>query len=518
MISVNYAKFLLAIILFSLTFSGTASFADPSQEELEKWPVLKEAATEQSKGNFKSALKLYRHAYDNNIARTAVVPSIMNCYSKLEQNSDAMNFIISAAKENPFDREIRILLADKYHDIKDDEKALLELEYAEKLSNKDFRPALKRAFIYKNQEKHDVAIKNFTAYIDGTKPPIFEAYLSRAQCHQATGRSDLAEKDAKKAYEAKPFHLETLITYVYILQSLKKFHDAETFARQCTEVDVKSLLCWNLRGDLTFAAKKYPAAIENYLAASRLAPEDFELRAKLADTYLLTNQLVEADAQFARVLKLRPDHVGALQAWVPSLLKRQDFTTSAEVLRVFHSKTPKDLWAAVEYAKLMSFVGSNDIAANTLKATVQATKSDMARMHYAYYLYKAEKYSNAIDQLEDIKDQTMPIDFNAGVVYYKMKKWEKAVKAFDQVKSESPYWVKAQVNAAWCLENLGKVGTAIDRLGAVSVPADMKKNVGNYLAYLNEIKGRTPAASEDKSDAKPEVNFQSYLEWELPNL
>ncbi len=502
----------LVSMLLILSVFSPSGFADPSQEDLQKWPVLKEAVSEQSKGNFKAALKLYKHAYDNNIARTVAAPAIMNCLVKLGQNDEAMTFLVTAAKENPFDRELRILLSDKYHEANQIEKALLELDYAEKLSGKDLKPALKRAHIYKNQGQHDLAIKNFTTYIEGTKPPGFDAYLNRAQSQLTLGHPELAEKDIKKAYEAKQFHAETLTTYVYILQALKKFKEAEPFARQCTEVDVRNFLCWNLRGDVTLAAKNYPAALENYSVASRISPDDFELHVKLANTYGLTNQFTEADTHFARALKLKPDHVATVQSWVPALLKRQDYTTSADVLRTFHTKNPKNLWAATEYAKLMSFVGSNDIAAETMKTNVRANKSDLARMYYAYYLFKKGDYSDAMDELDDIKDAAMPVAFNSGVVYWTMKKWDKAVLAFDQVKSEAPYWAKAQVNAALGLESQGKVGTAIDRLGAVTVPPDMKKNVASYLTYLTEIKNRTPAGTAAKTD------FQSYLEWVLPNL
>lgn len=514
MSSAKYSKFMLVAVLTIMAISSQMVSSDPGQEDLEKWPLLREAALEQKKGNFRNALKLYRHAYDNNMARAAIVPNIVNCHTKLEQKPEAMAFLVVAVKENPFDRELRILLSDKYVEFGENEKALQELDYADKLSQKDFRPSLKRAHIYKALTQYEPAIRNYTAYIENTKPPGFEPYLRRSQSLAALGRMDLAEKDIKRAHEAKPFEVETLVTYIGILQTMKKFNEAEPFARQCTEVDPKSMKCWDLRGDVNFAAGKHGPAVDHFAAASKLAPENYELSAKLARTLVLLNRLPEADIQFARVLKLKPDHSEALRGWVPTLLKRQDYAGAAEVLKTFHSQTPRDLWAAAEYGKLMSFVGSHDVALATMKNHIRAVKSDAARMYMAQFYYTAGEYGRALGELENLTDPTLATDFNMGLVFFKLKKWEKGIQKFEQVKSEAPYYNKARFNSALGLELAGNIPAAIERANSITAPPEVKKKVTTYIQYLNESQNRAPA----DASARPVNDFESYLDWEQPTI
>ncbi len=175
---------------------------------------------------------------------------------------------------------------------------------------------------------------------------------------------------------------------------------------------------------------------------------------------------------------------------------------------------PADLWAASEYAKLMSFVGSHDVAVAAMKTHFRAAKSDVARILLAYFYFKNGENGRSLDELDDLKDPTLAKDFNMGIVYFKMKKWEKGIQRFDKVPNESPLVQKARFNAAYGLENQGKIPAALERLAGIDGSSEVKGKATSYIQYLNEAKRRNPASDA----AQSKENFESYLDWELPTL
>lgn len=504
------------IIVVAIAVAGPFAAAEPSPEDQEKFPVLKEAFREQSKGNCRTAIKLYTHAYKNNTARSSVVPSIYSCYFDLGQKDDGLNFIKKAAKENPFDQDIRLFLADKLHEMGHDESALKELAYVEKLQAQDFRASLKRGMILKKQGRHDVAVISFNHYIDKAKPTTHQPYLHRAESLQSLGQNEAALKDIKKAYDIKPFDENVLATHTTILRDLKKFSEAEPFAKQCSEVSPKSVNCWDLRGDMAIAVGKRKDAVDYYGSAVRLAQDNFTIRTKLAEAYMANDQYKESDAEFNRVFKVKPDHLPAMQSWLPSLMKRQNYNLASTALRDFNEAAPKVLWGALEYANLMNFVGSTDIAVQVMRNSVRATRHDLARFYSGYYEFKFEKHSRSIDVLEDIKDAKLGAAFHIGLVHFGNQKFEKALRVWDKIKSEDPFYARAQLNSVLAMERMGKVTEAADRLAGFQAPDTVRGYVTKLQSYLEALKSRTPADAKDQEGNGLPEDVQSLLQWELP--
>lgn len=502
-------KIYVALALF---LASQAGHSQPTQEEMDRFPALKEAYQVEKKGNYKGALRLYRHAYTSNIGKFSALAGVIRNLDRLDQALDAEELLKEEIKADAFNLELRLLSADHKAARANFSQALAELTVAEKISVDDHRIYLKRGLIYQQMGKFDLAIKDLSSAIEKSKTSDADTLLRRAQCHFAMNDHVNAEKDIRKSYQLEPFVSETLLTFVKILFAQKKFQESEPLIKQCTEVDPQNVTCWDLRGDVAREMKN-PSAISYFDRAVSLTPNDFEIRKKLADSLDYHGKFQEADAQYAQVLKLQPGHEAALRNHVASLMKRKAYGSAANVLATFHRNDPKNLWVSIEYSSLMSLVGRHDASIVVLKETRRAIRSDAADMYYGHALFQAGDFSSAEDAIEDIKDSKLAKDYNLGITLLRRKKWAKAAAHFEKVSPESKSFFRAQINRAIALQEDGKVDRAIEILSASDFPSDMKELIAKHIQFLSEAKSRKPSSVHEQDGP-----LQAFTEWELPTL
>lgn len=504
-------SFLFTLFLILSVRAGAA----PSQEEVERWPLIKKASLEQKKGHWRTAIKLYKQAYEEDIARQTAVESAFECYAALDRAQDGISFLKKAATDYPFDLAIRLFLSDKLHEIGKDNEAVESLDYAERLPDPGFRALLKKGMIYKKRGDHASAINQLTQHIEKAKPTSHEPYLLRAQSYQALNQLEAAGRDIKKAHELRPFDRSVLVTYAEVLRGQARFSEAEGFAKKCTEVEPNASYCWELWGDASLAQKKDKAASDYWQNALKISPENHALRTKLGQLLVSSGYEDQADPHFARVLRTQPEHLPALKMWVPSLMRRQKYDVAAEALEHFNRKNPKDLWSSLEYAKLMSFIGSGERAAEIMKKSSSATNHDHAKAMHAFYLFKIGRHSRAVDQLQDIKDSGYAPFYNAGVVHFWAQKYEKAVEAWRQVSPEDPNWIRAELASVLAMERMGQVREAFEKLNALPSSAQAQADILRIKNYLGPLVERSPADAASGPKPLP-TELSGLVKWEMP--
>jgi len=510
---INLIKFFLKTpVLVALILIHQVSVAQPTQEEMDKIPAIKDAYLAETKGNYKAAVRFYRHAYANNTGKLTALAGIVRSLNRIDQASSAEAILKEEIKMDPFDLELRLLAADHYASSGSFPQALVELGVAEKVGTGDHRVYLRRGIIYQKMNKLDLAIKDLSISIEKSTTAETNAFLRRAQCYFAISDYVNAEKDIRKVHQLEPLVTETLVTFMKILVAQKKFPEAAPLAQQCTEVDPQNVVCWDMRGELAREMNN-PVAITYFERAVALTPNDSELRKKLADVLDLNGKFQEADSQYVQVQKLRPDYEASMRNHVASLMKRKSYSMATDVLAAFHKSDPKNLWVSVEYASLMAVVGRFDAAVSALRETRRANRSDIADMYYGHALFQSGEYSSAEDAIEDIKDQSLAKNYNLGITLLRRKKWAKAVAQFEKVKPESKNFYQAQINKAIAMQEDGKVDNAINVLGSTSFPSQMKETISKHIQFLTDAKSRKPSSLQEKDGP-----LQAFTEWELPQL
>jgi len=243
----------------------------------------------------------------------------------------------------------------------------------------------------------------------------------------------------------------------------------------------------------------------------------YETRFKLANVYVSTNQLGDADLQFANVLDIKPDHEDSLKAWIPTLMNRQDYVTAKRHLTTFHKKHPGNTWASVELAKLLGFANSNENASEVMTENLKITDSDVSRYYLAYFQYKIAKYGKSEDLLEDIKDNKLPTLFHLGLVQFKDEDYSDAIKTLNKIPAEDTSWSKSQVLIAVALVKEKEIDQAWEKISNITPSKDIQTVYTNLVTYLNDVKSRQPA-NEKKYKDLPDYNHDLQLDWELPSL
>ncbi len=504
--------YLSVIIFLGLMTTSLASRSMPTQEEMDQVPALKEAHDAEAKGNYIGALRHYRLAYKGELAKLTALSGIARSLNKSGEHKEAEKILRDAVTSSPFDLERRLLLVDHYNDLKDDNRALVELAIAKNIGNSDGRVFQRRSVVYKRSGKFELAIQDLTAFLEKSPGPNANALLLRAQCYFNLKQYESALKDIKKSFEIEPFVPETLSTYVRILATQNLFDAADPIAKQCTEVDPLNLICWEQRGDMMWEQKKSGAS-EHYQRALNLAPKDANIRKKFADALEREEKFKEADLQYTQLLKLQPNHESAMRASVESLLKRKAYGAAAVILEAYHKVDPKNLWVSLEYSKLMLMGGRADAASRVLKQTYRSNPSDIAAMYYGYSLFQESDFSGAEDVIEDIKDAKLAKDYNLGVCLLRRKKWSRAISYFNKVNTESKNFFNAQINIAIALQEDGRIKDALSILSTTRFPQEQQAAVAKQIEYLNESSTREP--SSDRESSGP---LKANTEWELPSL
>lgn len=164
--------------------------------------------------------------------------------------------------------------------------------------------------------------------------------------------------------------------------------DAEQEWLQGIKEDPTSPVCFNHLGDLYMAQKRYPDAVVQYTAASRLSPQDGDLFLKLTRAQLAVGEKRAAAGAAKRAAELRPDDADAWGLY--GLITEQLFDTSASLpaLRRAHALRPSDRDYLIELVRTEANNIDLSQAERDLTPFLQAHPDDPMANHLMAYLYE----------------------------------------------------------------------------------------------------------------------------------
>jgi tetratricopeptide (TPR) repeat protein len=147
-----------------------------------------------------------------------------------------------------------------------------------------------------------------------------ELYLYLGSMYNVAQRPDLAEQAFKHGLAAYPDFLEALYNLGYTYQtrfaqshSLDDLNTAKQYYETLLAVDPRYLNALNNIGNVYYALKDFPKAIDAYQQLSRFGPNLVEGHYNLGATYLMLGDRDKALEAFDEALKVKPDYPPALQ-------------------------------------------------------------------------------------------------------------------------------------------------------------------------------------------------------------
>jgi tetratricopeptide (TPR) repeat protein len=93
---------------------------------------------------------------------------------------------------------------------------------------------------------------------------------------------------------------------------MEEYDEAEKYLMEAVELDETLQEAYNLLGVIKTRKEDYKGAIEDFKKALKYKPNDFEIRSNLAEAYLRSNMLYQAEYEFRNILLVAPTHIDSL--------------------------------------------------------------------------------------------------------------------------------------------------------------------------------------------------------------
>ncbi|MBS1796898.1 MAG: tetratricopeptide repeat protein [Acidobacteria bacterium] len=214
--------------------------------------------------------------------------------------------------------------ADYYSDLQFD-KALSELEKAEKIQPKNAEIYWQRALIYQLTDKtdNDKAIANLTRVIE-LNPKSARAYFLRAQIYEMESKFEEAVRDYTKTIKLNPKKAEAYYRRGNLFGQLTKYkHKAIADLTKAIRLRPDSFTYYEARGLKYFEQENYDPAIADFTAQIALIEKTKFLRAEHQKKFLefpleyrgrafwLKKDFEKALSDFSKLIEISPRNIKA---------------------------------------------------------------------------------------------------------------------------------------------------------------------------------------------------------------
>lgn len=389
------------------------------------------ARIELTAGNLDAAQSALRRALAVDEGNIGVRLALADLALRRDDRNAAIELLQEARRLNPSAAELPLALAQVYLTGQDVQQAMRALDEAADIAPGRADVANAAGLILLDAQHYDAALARFRRAIelDGNRPVY---WLNSARAQLALNEPAAARESLEKALALEPDWLPAVSALVLLDLRTSGEADALARARELRKRHPKEPAAAVLEGDVLMAARRYREAAVAYEAAERLRPDavialkrhealrlgaldrpeepllrwlgirpqDYRVRAVLAQFYLNTHRLPLAVREFEAVLQQAPDNVIVLNnlAWLYQ--QRGDDSRAVELARRAYELAPSNPAVADTYGWIL--FGRNEIgrALPLLEAAARAAAGDpQIQYHYAAALARAGRRSEAREVL-----------------------------------------------------------------------------------------------------------------------
>jgi len=238
-------------------------------------------------------------------------------------------------------------------------------------------------------------------------------------------------------------------------------------------------------------------AIEQYQKITVLAPRDIPAWLMLARLQKASDNSVDSQKSYQKVLDIEPDNEDALTGLALVYSDLGDNRKAAELLKMLADKnpSPRSLTAlAAAYEQMRDFKASADVLRKLLE-TNPANAHEVKR-NLAQDLMLSQDYKQALAVYEELVKEE-PADAQSYLrmsqIYRQIRDFAKAREANDKAKAVEPNSIEVRYNEVNILEAEDRTGEATQLLKEI-LDSTAKKNYnqaerGNRVALLERLAG-----------------------------
>src|ERR1700722_403127 len=331
------------------------------------------------------------------------------------------------------------------------------------------------------------------------------AYLNLAYFYlKQLKKPELALKYAEQAVEVDPKNLTGYQTLFEVYMALRQKKEAESTLIKAQKLDNKDSDFWLTLADLTIqlysnsqdsSPAQRAAALEPLLRkAADFANNDGTIYAKIADDYVLIDQVASAIPFYLRTLELNKDNADVRYKLAQSFLKTGQRDQAIRSLEEMVKANPLKFEIYEFLARLYEEAGNKERAlANYEQALLLAPNQPENYLHTAGVELELKQYDRAISTLEEARRRfPIPqITYSLAIVFSTAKRYSEALPIFEAALQDAQATEEELLDGSFYFN----YGATAEQAGLVEKAATLlKKSIEldpskaaqayNYLGYM----------------------------------
>jgi tetratricopeptide (TPR) repeat protein len=337
------------------------------------------------------------------------------------------------------------------------------------------------------------------------RPDEPSAYLNLAYLYfKQLKKPELAVKYAEQAVQVDPKNFIGYQTLFEVYMALKRKKEAQSVLLAARKLDSKDPAFWISLADLSIqlhasGQKSFPPAklgeIDPLLKkAASLAGDNGTIYAKIADDYVLMDQVGSAIPFYVRTLELNKDNADVRYKLAQSLLKAGQRDQAIQNLEEMLKSNPLKFEIYEFLARLYEEAGNKDRAlANYQQAVLLAPNQPENYLHAAEIQLELKQYDNAINTLVDARKRfDMPqMSYSLAIALSTARKFSDALPVFEAALQEAKSSQQELIDGNFYFN----YGATAEQAGLVDKAASLlKKSIEldpskaarayNYIGYM----------------------------------
>ena len=340
-------------------------------------------------------------------------------------------------------------------------------------------------------EDFKTALENFSAASRLIKEPEPELHSRLAELYVKSGELDKALAESEKALQTAPNDPQRMLLHAGILESLKRFDQAEPVYRSLIESNPTMSEPYILLAALYAKTERLPKAVEALRALIVKVPDEPSGFYYLAHAFEEQGDLAQAEKQLLRAHELSRGNHDLTLDLVRVYLKERKVDEAKNALSEVLEADPKHVLARRVMGQIM--LGENKLEDALEHLTVLETlEKDSAETRFKVALIQMQRqnYKEAVNELNLVLAQNPKHEharYYLGSVYAASGKRKEALKELAKIKQDQELFVKGRLFSAFIQREDGDLdGSERSIREAYQREPDNKRTFSYLILLLRE--------------------------------
>lgn len=305
------------------------------------------------------ALEHYREALSRDLYDDYIVEHIMNCYTLLDQQKDALIFLNSYLDKFPYSEIAWIEYGNYFFNKKDYEEAIVGYDYVLAINQNAISVLSNKGSCYEYLDKWEEAIdtykellqvdnsQSYTLYKIGMcykklkqpntaiyyiqealkeAPQFYIGMLQLSNLYEEIGQMDKALQFAEEGayYDCYNVDFHKRLAYLYINDN--KFSEVLPHLAKMTEYEPDEFYNWYIYAEVLMILGEYEKTIETLNSAKKIHENKSEIYYQLSNAYFHLNDTIRGNEALEKALKLNAELLSHMEKKYPFIKKNKNET------------------------------------------------------------------------------------------------------------------------------------------------------------------------------------------------